>query len=404
MNQARHPNIEAGREERAGAPPSGGPVILQVLPRLETGGVERGTVDIAEAIGRAGGTALVASAGGPMVHELDRAGAEHVALPLDRKGPLAIRANAGRLARIVRERGVHVVHARSRAPAWSAFLAARRTGCRFVTTFHATYGAGTALKRWYNSIMGRGERVIAISEFIAAHAMRIYGIPRERIRVIHRGVDVSRFDPERVGPERLVRLADAWRLPDGVNIITLPGRLTRWKGQAVAIEAVARLGRPDVVCLLVGADQGRTGYRKELEALILKHGLGGRVHVVDHCDDMAAAYMMSDVVVSASLDPEGFGRVIAEAQAMGRVVVATDHGAAREIVVPGTGWLAPPGDAAALAVALERALALDAGARAEIAARAIANVRARFTKPQMCEKTLAVYDELLFGERPLGAP
>ena len=250
------------------------PVILQVLPRLVTGGVERGTVEVAAALVEAGWTPLVASAGGPMVRELDRLGVEHIGLPLHSKNPLVMYANVRRLEALLRERGVDLVHARSRAPAWSAMIAARRAGRHFVTTFHGTYNlGGMGLKRRYNAVMARGERVIAISDFIALHIQREYGTPPERIRIIHRGVDLARFDPARVGPDRLVELARKWRIPDGRPLIMLPGRLTRWKGQAVLIEAMALLGRRDLCCLIVGSDQGRTAYRDELEELVRRRDL-----------------------------------------------------------------------------------------------------------------------------------
>ena len=381
----------------AGEPAARRATVLQVLPALGAGGgVERGTVEIAAAIAAAGGRALVASEGGSQVHELTRAGAEHVVLPLASKNPLVMRANAGRLAQLIEGEGVDIVHARSRAPAWSAYHAARRTGRRFLTTFHGTYSAGNRLKRRYNAVMTRGERVIALSGFIAGHIHRVYGVPARRIRVIHRGVDLARFDPARVGAERVVSLAREWRLPDGVPVVMLPARLTRWKGQAFLIEAMARLRRGDVRCLLVGADQGRTGYRRELEALIVRHELDEVVRIVDHCDDMPAAYMLTDVVISASTDPEAFGRVVAEAQALGRPVIASDHGGARETVIAGeTGWLTPPGDAPALAGAIERVLGLGEAARRALAGKAIANVRRNFSKDAMCAKTLDVYDEVL---------
>ena len=380
-----------------GEPATRRATVLQVLPALGAGGgVERGTVEIAAAVAVAGGRALVASEGGAAVHELSRAGAEHVALPLASKNPLVMRANIGHLAQLIEGEGVDIVHARSRAPAWSAYYAARQTGRHFLTTFHGTYSAGNPLKRRYNAVMTRGERVIALSGFIAGHIHRVYGVPARRIRVIHRGVDLARFDPTQVGAERVVTLAREWRLPDGVLVVMLPGRLTRWKGQAFFIEAIARLGRRDIRCLLVGSDQGRTGYRHELEALISRHGLNEVVRVVDHCDDMPAAYMLTDVVVSASTDPEAFGRVIAEAQALGRPVIASDHGGARETVIAGeTGWLTPPGDADALGVAIGRVLDLGVAARKTLAEKAIAHVRRNFSKDAMCAKTLDVYDEVL---------
>ncbi|HSR72253.1 MAG TPA: glycosyltransferase family 4 protein, partial [Kiloniellales bacterium] len=280
--------------------------------------------------------------------------------------------------------------------------AAKRAGCRFVTTFHGTYNFSNPLKRRYNAIMTKGERVIANSEFIARHIRTHYKVAPERLRVIHRGVDLERFDPERVSAERVVQLARRWRLPDDVPIVMLPGRLTRWKGQTLLIEALAGLRERDFLCILVGSDQGRGGYRAELDRLIGRHGLADRVFVTGHCDDMPAAYMLADVVVSASLEPEAFGRVVGEAQAMGCPVVAADHGGVREQVVPErTAFLFPPGDAARLAESVGRALALDASRRELLSIEARAHVRAGFSKREMCSATLALYRELLRAAAPL---
>ncbi len=396
MNDSAHDNTGPGSLERQ-KPGSKWPCVLQILPALgASGGVERGTVEIAAAITAAGGQALVASEGGPLVHDLGRAGAKHFVLPVASKNPVVMHHNVERIAELIRSENVDLVHVRSRAPAWSAYFACKRAGRPMVTTFHGTYSIGNWLKRRYNAIMTSGERVIAISEFIGGHARRYYGVPVERIRVIHRGVDLQRFDPTHVSAERVIKLAAEWRMPDGVPVVMLPGRLTRWKGQAVLIEAIAKLGRQDLRCVLVGSDQGRVGYRAELEKLIERLGLAGVVRIVDHCDDMPAAYMLTDLVVSASTDPEAFGRVIAEGQAMGRPVIATDHGGAREIIEPGvTGWLTPPGDAVALAERIGTALAMPPDDRDRLAAAAIANIRARFSTARMCERTLAVYDEIL---------
>ena len=373
------------------------PVVLQVLPALATGGVERGTVDIAGALKVAGWTALVVSSGGPMVRELDRLGVKHIPLPVHSKNPLVMRANIARLEALIAEHGVDIVHARSRAPAWSAFFAAQRSGRHFLTTFHGTYNLGLfGLKNAYNAVMTRGERVIAISHFIADHMQAVYGTDPRRIRVIHRGVDLERFDPGRVSQERIIQLAQRWRLPDGYPVIMLPARLTRWKGQEVLIEALALLGRRDLRCLLVGSDQGRTAYTREIQALAERRGLADVVHIVGDCNDMPAAYMLTDVVVSASTDPEAFGRVIVEAQAMGRPVVATDNGAGRENVLDGqTGLLVPPGDPGALALAIDRVLAIASGERAARAALAIDFVRRNFSRDLMCSRTLEVYGEVL---------
>jgi len=377
----------------AGAP---APVVLQVLPALETGGVERGAVDVAAAVVEAGGRSLVTSSGGRMVRDVERAGATHITLPLQEKSPLSIRRNAASLARLIRDEGVDIVHARSRAPAWAARMACRRTGVHFVTTFHGTYSAGFPFKKLYNSVMARGERVIAISNFIADHIERNYRIEPDRLRVIHRGVDLDIFDPQKVPAVRVIQLAEKWRLAESVPVVMLPGRLTRWKGQMLLIEALARLRRERIRCLFVGEDQGRNGYSRQLESLVRRRGLEGVVHMVGACPDMPAAYMLADVVVSASTEPEAFGRVMAEAQAMGKPVVAADHGASREVVVPEeTGWLFKPRDAEDLAEKLDHVLALSTEAREELAAKAIDNVRANFSKADMCARTIAVYEELL---------
>lgn len=405
ITRPRWQSAEGETSIEAGAAETGPPAVLQVLPRLVAGGVERGTVDIAAALVEAGWRSLVASSGGPMVRALERVGARHFALPLHSKNPLVMRANVGRLFDLIGDHGVDIVHARSRAPAWSAEAAARRAGAHFVTTFHGTYSAASAIKRLYNAVMVRGERTIAISDFIAAHIQATYHVNPEKIRVIHRGVDVGRFDPRRVGGERMVELAKRWRLADDRPMIMLPARLSRWKGQGLLIEALARLGRRDVQCLLVGSEQGSAAYRREIETLIAARGLGEVVRVMEHCQDMPAAYMLSDVVVSASTRPEAFGRVVAEAQAMGRPVVATDHGGARETVIANeTGWLVPPADADAMAAALGKTLALDGEERGKLAQRAMAHIRENFTTERMSAKTLAVYAEILFPGAAASAP
>ncbi len=391
-----HDNTADAALERHWAPGEG-PTILQVLPALGAGGgVERGTVEIAGAIVDAGGTAIVVSEGGPQAHDLTRVKADHVTLPVASKNPLTIYNNIKRLVDVIRAHNVDLVHARSRAPAWSAYFASKRTGVPFVTTFHGVYSIGSWLKRRYNGIMARGARVIAISVFIGGHVRRHYGVPVEKIRVIHRGVDLDKFDPGKVSAERVIKLATDWRLPDGMPIVMLPGRLSRWKGQMTMIDAMAKLGRRDICCLLVGGDQGRAEYRRRLERRIEQHGLEEIIRIVDHCDDMPAAYKLTDLVVSASTVPEAFGRIVIEAQAMGRPVIASDHGGARETVLVGeTGWLTEPGDADALALAVDIGLSLDEGARNRMAERAIKHVRENFAKVTMCNKTLDVYREVL---------
>lgn len=373
------------------------PVILQILPRLEQGGVERGTIEVASAILDAGWTPIVVSGGGRLVHELERIGAEHITLPVYSKNYFTMRKNAKLLAQIIKDRHVDIIHARSRAPAWSAKWAAEMAGIPFMTTFHGAYNIGPIkLKKAYNRIMTEGVVTIAVSNFIKKHIIDNYGLDESKIRVIHRGVDIDRFDTAKVSPERMIALAKKWNLPEDRPVIMLPGRLTRWKGQLVLLDALAQMKHKDLRCLFVGSDQGRVSYRKEMDRLAKKLGLESIVQVVDHCSEMDVAYLLSDIVVSASTDPEAFGRVVPEAQAMGRIVVASNHGGATETVRDGeTGFLFPSGDSKALAETLDKILDMPAAERDSIAKRAVDSVRSEFSKSKMCDKTLAVYREIL---------
>ncbi len=370
--------------------------VLQVLPALETGGVERGTVEMVQAIVRAGGNALVASSGGRLVAAVERAGGTHITLQLASKNPARIWRNAARLAFLIRAAEVDIVHARSRAPAWSAWLACRKTGARFVTTWHGVYKENAPGKRRYNAVMARGERIIAISQFVAAKLKARHQVDPGRLRVIPRGVDTALFDPAMVAGERIARLAAQWRLPEGAPVIMLPARLTRWKGQSVMLEAMARLERQDVCVVMVGADQGRARYRRELLARAEALGIASRVRLVGHCDDMAAALMLADVVANPSLEPEPFGRTVIEAQAMGRPVVVSDAGGTAETVEHGvTGWRVRPADPGALAATLDVILRLQPAERAAFGARARASVCTHYTTAAMQQATLEVYRELL---------
>jgi glycosyltransferase involved in cell wall biosynthesis len=368
--------------------------VLQILPRLETGGVERGTVEMVDALTTAGWRAIVASAGGQMVKDVERAGAKHIALPLASKNPLTILRNIDRLAKIIETYDVDLVHARSRAPAWSAYFAARRTETHFVTTFHSAYGARTIFKRLYNSVMAKGERVIAISQFVAQYAEELYNLTESKLRTIPRGVDIQQFDHEKIDPARIEKLRQEWDITDDKTIILLPGRLTRWKGQITFIKAIAELKRRNIVCLLVGP--GGSDYRNELKQEIWLGGVDGIVHLVNECRDMPAAFALADIVVSASTRPEGFGRVIVEAQAMGCIVIATQHGGAKETIIPEkTGFLVPPSDVGALAETLEKVLAMPPAKRKKIGEQAIDHVRKNFSTTLMTQRTLSVYEEIL---------
>jgi len=370
---------------------------MQVLPSLITGGVERGTIDVTQALSESGWRAIVVSSGGPMAHEVERAGGLHIEFPAGSKNPFTVYRNIDRLVSLIKEHQVDILHARSRVPAWSALGAAQKTGVKFLTTFHGNYNEGNPLKKYYNSVMARGDLVIAISQFIGDQICDRYGVDANKVRVVPRGADINLFDPNAVSPERVIQLAESWRVPDDATVVMLPGRLTRWKGHKVMLEALTRLeDRKNLRCIMVGDAQGRDAYVRELQDDIVRLGLESVVHLPGDCRDMPAAFMLADVVVSASTDAEAFGRVIVEAQAMGRPIIATDHGAARETVTHGeNGWLVPPNDASALVNVLREALSIDNETRDQIARRGIANVRKNYTKELMTDRTMTVYQEVL---------
>ena len=381
--------------------------VLQVIPALDAGGAERTTVDVAEAITAAGGRALVATEGGRLVGELQAKGGIWVPFPADCKNPPLMALNVLRLVKLCRREGVRIIHARSRAPAWVALGAARRLGIPFVTTYHGSYSGRSGVKILYNSVMARGDVVIANSHYTAdlirdRHAEQA----GDRIQVIHRGTDLAAFHPAAVAASRVDALRRAWGVAGHERIVLLAARLTAWKGQRVLIEAAALLrsqGVGDFAVILAGDAQGRTAYESELDALVAARGLAGVVRRVGHCSDMPAAFRAASVVTVPSIEPEAFGRSAVEAQAMGTPVVVSDLGAVPETVLappdvePGrrTGWRVPANEPAALAEALSEALSLGASARDAMAARARAHVEAHFSLETMVGDTLGVYADLL---------
>ncbi|HEY7643474.1 MAG TPA: glycosyltransferase family 4 protein [Hyphomicrobiales bacterium] len=389
-------------------------VILQIIPGIDTGGAERTVIDVAEAIAMAGGRALVASEGGRLEKELADAGGELIRMSVAAKNPLTILANARKLGTLIAERGVTLVHARSRAPAWSALLAARRAGVPFVTTYHGIYNQKGRLKSWYNGVMARGAIVIANSQYTARIVQERHGTPGDRLRVIYRGADLRRFDPAAVSAERVAALRTAWDVPLGVRLVVMAARLTRWKGQHVALGAAARvLTRPDlqdVVLILAGDDQGRTAYSDELRQRIAAMGLSERIRLTGHCADMPAAYLAASLALMPSIEPEAFGRVSAEAQAMGCPVIVSDLGALPETIVSpdraknagdATGWVSPAGDEEALAERIVAALSMPREARDAMSAAARRHVAVNFSKAALQRETLRVYDSLLDTELAL---
>jgi glycosyltransferase involved in cell wall biosynthesis len=369
--------------------------VLQVVPSLEAGGAERATIDVSRTLVEAGHRAIVVSAGGHMLKELESTGALHITQAVDSKNPVVIWKNAAFLTDLIRREKIDVIHARSRAPAWSAWMAARRARIPFVTTFHAAYKGRSFLKKIYNGIMAKGARIIAVSHFIANHIHAEYGVPKERIRPIPRGIDLGAFNFTHVQEERKARLREAFALQKHVPLIIMPGRLSPIKGQELALRALAKVTEWPFRCLFIGPDQGRVAYREELEKLIVELGLQEKAQLIGQTD-LVAAYAMADLVLSPSQVAEGFGRVPVEAQAFGVPVIATALGATSETVLEGkTGWLVPVGDVDALAAAIRHALTLTREDRQQIARTAIRHVQQHFDMHKMCADTLAVYQEVL---------
>ncbi len=371
--------------------------VLQVLPSLDVGGGARGRLETARAMGVAGGRGVVACAGGRMVPALERGGAIHRTLPLMTKDPVDMLLNARRLRRLIGAERVGLVHARSRAPAWSALLAAKRQRVPFVTTWHGVYSENLPGKRLYNSVMARGDRVIAISDFVAARVARDHRVGPDRLRTVPRGADLALFDPARITGERMARLAERWRLPDGARVVLLPARIVEWKGHLALVDALARVPHAEAVAVFVGDTGGRAAPTvARICARAAALGLAARLRFVGHCDDMPTAYALADIVVAPSLKPEPFGRVAVEAQAMRKLVIVSDAGGAAETVLHGeTGWRVRPGDVGHLADAIEAGLSLGPDELAAFGDNARASVAARFSTARMQRATLDVYAELL---------
>jgi glycosyltransferase involved in cell wall biosynthesis len=374
---------------------------LQITPELDTGGVEQTTIDIARAVTQAGGRCLVATWGGRLEPQLEAVGGELIRLPVNSKNPLAWNANAMVLTQLCRRRKVSLIHVRSRAPAFAALTAGRRAGVPVVSTYHGIYSAASRLKRWYNGVMTRADRVIANSAFTRAHVLAQHGIDPERIVTIPRGVDLTVFDPGAVDPARVEAMRADWSIQPGDPrpILLLAGRLTEWKGQSLLVEALRRLkarGDDQFIAVLAGDEQNRAGYRMRLQEQIASAGLNEQVRIVGHAVDMPAAYLAADLALAPSLRPEAFGRTAVEPQAMGRPVLAAQHGAAEETVADGvTGWLVAPGDPEAWADAIEEAIAAGPHAWSRMGQEGIARVRSLYSVDAMAQATLALYAQLL---------
>lgn len=385
-----------------------GLTVLQVIPRMRAGGAELGCLQIAEALVKSGNRAIVVSEGGQLVEGLRAVGAEHIVLPVATKNPITLALNAKRLAAIIRDQNVAIIHARSRAPAWSALAASRSAKIPFVTTYHSEYSERGKLKNLYNSVMARSDTVIAVSDYMAHLIRTRYHTPEERIAIIHRAFDPAKFDPVTVTPERIAAVRKELGADGSKPVLLLAGRITPRKAQQHLVDALGLLkqrGLGDVVCVLAGEIE-KPEFKAQLDAQARRLGVGEALRFPGHVKDMAAAYAITDISLNIS-EQEGLPRVAIEAQAMGVPMIVSDTGPGREVAltapdVPAekaSGLRVPYADARATADAIATMLAWPVSERKLVGARGAAHVRSRFTLEQLTRKTLAVYDAVLARRR-----
>lgn len=368
--------------------------ILQILPALDAGGVERTTVDVTEALIEKGHTAHVLSAGGRMEEEILALGGHLHNASIGSKNILSLIPRIFLILKLIKTYDINIIHARSRAPAWPAFFAAKISRTKFVTTYHGIYNSKSRLKTFYNSIMTKADAIIANSEFTRAHIINTHGIKADQITSIPRGVDMKLFDPMKVSQDMIDDQRAKWGNKDD-KFIVLPGRLTRWKGQLDAIDALAHLPK-NCLLILVGDAQGREGYVNEIKTKITALSLKDRVIIEGHRTDIPLILSSADVVLSASNEPEAFGRVAIEAQAMSRPIVATALGGALETVDSRkTGWLVEAKNSPAMAQAIKRALAWPQYDGAQARSR----IARYFSRKSLQVKTLKVYSDLLRSKK-----
>lgn len=372
------------------------PTLLQIVPTLAGGGLARATLEAAQAVIAAGGSAIVASPGGGMVPDLLRLRASHLELPDQPHAVWGRLTQPGKLASSLRDARVDVIQARSPATGWVARALARRLGIKWIATLHRPFLATDLAGRFVERRQARADAMIAVSQHVARDALERFPALQDRLEIITPGINFDRFDPAIVRADRLIRLAGELRVPDGRHLVLCPGRFCTDNGQKILVEAIKRLGRDDVFCLLLGSTGAPTPFEKEVERAIEAAELNGRVQIGPYVDDMPSAYMLADAVVSTGGARQGFSRTLVEAQAMGRPVVAEDGGGAAETIRPDgvTGWLAPAGDPAALAEALQAALSLSVERRAELARTAQEHVRRTYSLAQSNQQLLALYHRL----------
>ncbi len=370
--------------------------ILQLCPRLNSGGIERGTVDMAIAVADTGVNSIVVSGGGLMVKQLTKAGVTHITLPVFQKSPRATIRNSRLLGQLIQEYNVSLVHARSRAPARCAVRALRKLDVPLVTSCHSPHGMGfLGLKKRYNIPITQGDKVIAISEFIRQYLEHNYTITPDKISTIYRGIDCDYFNPARYTADDILKIKQKYHIPIDKTILLLPGRITRWKGQDTLIEALHLLKKPNYHAVFAGRIDSETFYQ-ECKALISRYQLGNQIQWLPESNHMAEIYAVADITISTSRKAEAFGRVAVEGQAMRSLVIATQLGAVAETIIPEhTGFSMPPDDAHALAHHIERCCQLSSTEKIALLDRARQRVETQFSKPQMLAKTLQLYRSLL---------
>lgn len=371
--------------------------ILQVVPSLIAGGVERGTIEIAKAIAEANCNPLVLSSGGPLVTKAEAAGAKHIKMNVDTKNPIFLFNNIYKIAKLIEQEKVDIIHARSRAPAWSSYFAAKKTNIRFVTTFHGIYNFSESFKRQYNSIMTYGERVIAVSDFVKDHILDNYDIDESIIRVIHRGVDAKYFNPKNLSEDNLELLREKYHVPKSMPVILLPARMTRWKGHEHLIKALDSIRNKDFYCIIAGDLSRHPNFTEEIRSMIQEFKLQRKIQIFGPEADMLSLYGISDIVLSTSIEPEAFGRVIIESQSMEKIVIASNIGGAAETIIDEvTGYHIEPNNPQELAEKIAFVLDnLDSAKLNKIRKNARISSSQSFSLETMQKKTIDVYRELL---------
>ncbi len=381
-------------------------MIMQILPALVSGGVERGVIDVSKAVAKAGFESIVVSNGGPMIQQFNGSKVKHIQLPLNSKNPFTLYQNSKKLAKIINDYQVDLVHIRSRSPAWSAYLACKKTGCKMISTFHGSYSSTLFTKKispWklkYNAVMLKPKFIIAVSDFIKNYIHQNYSgianLAEKEIRVIHRGVDLNYFCNSKVPQSRIIRLIEQWDLPDDKQIIMLPGRITGWKGHEFLISALAKVQNQNFFCIMVGSLKGHEKFAKYLEQKIKENNLQGKIKIVGETKDMPAAYLVSDMVISSSVKPEAFGRVAIEAGAMGRIIIATNIGGSLETVIDNqTGFLVEVNNVDKLAEIIDQVLVMDKTKKEQIQQNAVTHISQNFSNQKMLDETIEFYRQIL---------